>query len=114
MTGTDGVLGVVTTTGRFEYQLSGPDVLLSPGRYELRADVDVREGGLELGALDADANAWLSTARYWHGQPGFGSRDLAVPFELKKPLRVRPILSNWQHRAATSDWMVRTVWIRQA
>ena len=105
---------VTTTTGRSDYQLTGPTVLLSPGTYELRADVAVSDGGIELGVLDADKNAWLNTSRYWSGQQGFGSRDLVVPFELSKPLRVQPILSNWQFRAAPSTWRVRRVWIRRA
>ena len=69
---------VTTTTGRSDYQLTGPTVLLSPGTYELRADVAVSDGGIELGVLDADKNAWLNTSRYWSGQQGFGSRDLVV------------------------------------
>ena len=105
---------VTTTTGRSDYQLTGPTVLLSPGTYELRADVAVSDGGIELGVLDADKNAWLNTSRYWSGQQGSGSRDLVVPFELSKPLRVQPILSNWQFRAAPSTWRVRRVWIRRA
>ncbi len=64
---------VTTTTGRSDYQLTGPTVLLSPGTYELRADVAVSDGGIELGVLDADKNAWLNTSRYWSGQQGFGS-----------------------------------------
>ena len=69
------------------YQLTGPTVLLSR---EVRATRRRRSerGGLELGVLDADKNAWLNTAHYWSGQQAFGSRDLIVPFELKKPLRV--------------------------
>ena len=109
----EGALEIATTPGRFEYQLSGPTVLLSAGEYELRADITVGDGGLELGVLDAAENTWLNTARYWYGQPGFGSQDLVAPFELAKPLRVRPMLSNWQHRSARSWWLVRRVWIRR-
>ena len=92
-------VGVTTTTGRFDYQLTGPNVLLSPGRYELRADVTVSDGGIELGVLDADANAWLNTSRYWSGQRDSGPRPrrpvraveatprAADPLELAVPRR---------------------------
>jgi hypothetical protein len=109
----DGV-EIATTAGRSEYQITGPVVLLSPGRYELRADVTVGEGGLELGVLNADADSWLAQSRYWYGQPGFGSRDLVAPFELSKPLRVKPVMSNWRHQSGTSWWLVRRIWLRRA
>jgi hypothetical protein len=109
----EAAVGLVTTSGRSEYQLVGPVVLLSPGRYELRADITVREGGLELGVLDTDANAWLRTAHYWHGQKGYGRQDLAVAFELPKPLRVRPIVANWRFQSGESSWLVRRIWIRR-
>ena len=70
--------------------------------------------GLELGVLDADAEAWLNKGLYWYGQRGYGSRDLVVGFELPKPLRVRPIVSNWQHQTGMSQWLVRRIWIRRA
>ena len=110
----DGALEITTTTGHSEYQLTGPVLLLSAGAYELRADVTVAEGGLELGVLNSDADTWLSTARYWYGQPGFGSHDLVVPFELTKPLRVQPILSNWRFQSGWSWWSVKRIWIRRA
>ncbi len=110
----EGALELTTTTGRSEYQLTGPRVLLSPGAYELRADVTVGEGGLDLGVLNADADTWLGNAHYWYGQPGFGSHDLIVPFELTKPLLVRPILSNWRFQTGWSWWSVRQIWIRRA
>jgi hypothetical protein len=109
----DDAVEVSTPVGRFEYQLTGPVAVLSQGKYELRADATVAEGGLELGVLDADEDTWLSTAHYWYGQPGFGSHDLVVPFELTKPLRVRPILANWSPRTGTSRWLVRRIWIRR-
>lgn len=107
-------LKVATTAGRSDYQLVGPVVLLSPGRYELRADVTVVEGGLELGVLDADAETWLSTSHYWYGQRGFGWQDLVAEFTLGKPLRVRPILANWRFASGSSSWLVRAVWIRRS
>ena len=69
------------TTGRSEYQLTGPRVFLSPGAYELRADVTVGEGGVDLGVLNADADTGPGNARTWYGKPGFGSHDLLAPFE---------------------------------
>jgi hypothetical protein len=89
-------------------------ILLAPGSYELRAQADVVEGGLELGVLDADADSWSDTSHFWHGQEGFESRDLVTPFRLAKPLRVRVIFSNWHVRAETSQWLIKQVWIRRA
>ena len=107
-------LEISTTPGRSEYQLVGPVVLLSAGKYDLRADVTVGEGGLELGILDTDADAWLSKAKYWYGQEGFATQDLVATFVLEKPLRLRPVVSNWRHQTGTSWWLVRNIWIRRA
>lgn len=103
---------VTTNTGRFEYQIAGPDLNLEPGRYEVRARGAVEKGGLELGVLNSDADRWVVTTHYWYGQDGFADGAMVASFALETSTRVRVILSNTNARAAASRWTIQLVEIR--
>jgi len=99
---------VVTSPGRFDYELQGPEVELAPGRYRLLVDGRAVVGGMLIGLLDTDANAWLAQSEYWSRQPGIRRRPLGFDVTLDEPRRVRPMLSNWAD-GWSSTWLVRSV-----
>jgi hypothetical protein len=105
----DDAIRVTTNTGRFEYQMVGPAMTFAPGRYEARLRGAVIAGGLELGVLDSDADRWLATTHYWYRQDSFADGVMVTPFSLGTSTRVRVILSNWNARAARSQWTVHLV-----
>jgi hypothetical protein len=80
-------------------------MVLGAGRYRLDLKGTVREGGLELGVLDASADAWLSFAHYWSGQTGFEGNSMTVSLNLAGSTTVRFVLSNWNAGRA-SEWTI--------
>jgi hypothetical protein len=95
-----------TTTSRpWSYELVGPKVQLPAGRYAVYARGRVLAGGLDLGVLDADKNAWLEQRFYWSAQRArFANGWMTTPFELTAATSVQVILSNWVPSAQQSRW----------
>ena len=105
---------VRTTSTPSAYQIWSGSVRLAPGKYVALVRGSVSRGGIEIGALDADANSWLSTSHYWSGQRGFDAGVMATSFELTTPRRVRVVLSNWSASPYVSRWTVQQVVIAHA
>jgi hypothetical protein len=101
---------VVTTNHHAtQYQLQGPTALLPAGSYEAVVAGSVRHGGLALGVLDADADAWIATSLYASVQWPDTARLMVKRFTLPKPRRVEVILSNWRLHDGRSVWILRHV-----
>jgi hypothetical protein len=96
---------VITTEGVSEYQLMSDAIVLDAGRYRLDLKGAVRAGGIELGALDATTNSWLSQAHYWSGQSDFESSSMTLPLMLEDSTKVQFVLANWNAGRA-SEWTI--------
>jgi hypothetical protein len=104
-------LAVRTRRNRYGSELT-TDAQLQPGRYLLRFDRGIRNGGLMLGALDEARNRWIGQSFYWYGQAGH-SGVMGLTFTVNRSMRVQLVLGNWAPRAARSRWIVRTVELDQ-
>jgi hypothetical protein len=102
---------ISTTTEASGYQLSGPAVRLSPGRYALVVQANVSAGGMQPGILDVRKNVWVAQGLFWSGQwwMGSASKAIGMRFTLDKPTEVRPILANWAPDQTASHWTVNRV-----
>jgi hypothetical protein len=102
-------LVVRTTAKKVAYQVVMTDpVQLRPDTYRAFVDGRILSGGMLLGVLDADRNAWVVTpGHFWSGQRPSDSRQMAVRFVLKKSASVRLILSNWANTNRASTWLLR-------
>ena len=80
-------LAVETTPTPSAYQLAANARRLDAGRYAVVVRASVIRGGIQLGVLDCDANAWLSTRLFWSGQSQVAGADLVVPFSLGRATR---------------------------
>ena len=99
-----------TTAPQWAYELVGPRVELQPGRYAVYARGRVLAGGLDLGVLDADKNAWLEQRTYWSGQRAqFAKGWLATPFSVQTATSVEVVFSNWVPKAQPSRWQLGDV-----
>lgn len=106
-----GSLVISTTTDPSGYQLSGPAVRLSPGRYALVVQANVSAGGMQPGILDVRKDAWVAESLFWSGQWWMGSESkaLGMRFTLAKATEIRPILANWAPDQTASHWTVKRV-----
>lgn len=98
-----------TTTGRYVYQLESPEIMLPAGTYEAYVAGSVLSGGLELGVLDADHNAWIATTNFWSGEQYDAGHVMPNVFTLSRPTRVRVILTNFRPADGVSHWTLRSV-----
>lgn len=100
-------LGIETTGGRFDYQLSGPKVELEPGSYAVYVSGRVVAGGMLVGVLDSGSDSWIAQHGFWFRQSGFGAKWMSVPFKVDSAGAVQVILSNWRPADGSSEWTVR-------
>jgi hypothetical protein len=85
---------------------------LDPGRYLLRFDGKILQGGLSIGAIDVKENAWLGEHFYWYRQNG-SPGVMAAPFKFLHWGTVELVLGNWAIRATPSKWLLRIVELDQ-
>ena len=99
-----------TSTGRFAYELTGPELELGPGRYVAYARGRILSGGLDLGVLDDDAKTWIAQRLYWYGQrQQLAGGWMATPFTITKATKAKVILSNWRKASGASKWQLDEV-----
>jgi hypothetical protein len=96
-----------TGSSRFGYELIAPTVTVPAGTYRAELSGSVRAGGLDLGVLDAKANAWIAQTTYWSGEGGFATKVMATQFSVSKATAITLILSNWVPRSESSRWLLR-------
>jgi hypothetical protein len=85
---------------------------LDAGRYLLRFDGKILQGGLSIGAVDVKEHAWLGEHFYWYRQnrsPGV----MAAPFRFLHWGTVELVLGNWSNTASPSKWLLRAVELDQ-
>jgi hypothetical protein len=104
--GSDGT-NVATTVGSGEYQLMGDPVTLEPGTYRLDVAGVVRDGGLQLGALDQRSNTWINQSLYWWGQT-FQAGMMVLPLTLDAATTLQFVLANWNANRS-SQWTISRV-----
>jgi hypothetical protein len=98
----------VVTSGTIEaYQVWSPDVPAAPGSYYIVVEGQIRDGGMEIGALNAERDRWIHVTRYTTGKKSGHGTYMATGFSLAKPTNVRVILSNWNN--GQSRWIVHRV-----
>jgi hypothetical protein len=104
--GSDGT-NVATTVGSGEYQIMGDPVTLEPGTYRLDVAGVVREGGIQLGALDQRSNTWINQSLYWWGQT-FQAGTMVLPLTLDAATTLQFVLANWNANRS-SQWTISRV-----
>jgi hypothetical protein len=100
----------VTTTRTAGYQLYSLSHKLAPGRYEVRARVVLRSGGIGIGLVNVATQRFVINEAYTANGDGRGPLSTTGAFRLKVPARVSVVLSNVfppGTPAPSSRWDVR-------
>lgn len=101
---------IKTSQSNWSYQVWSPTFRLEPGHYQLFLDGTVISGGVQLSMLDVASDTFLGSSLYWQGQD-FASRDggMGLIFEVKHPMEVGIILSNWSFSDEASEWWLQAL-----
>lgn len=102
-----GQVSVLTTPGRYGYQLMSPVITLAPGTYTVTASEKTEAGGIDLGVLRESNQTWIGQKVVLGSHP---SAAVGVSLSLAQGTDVRVILANYSKPGgARSSWSVNGV-----
>ena len=100
---------IATTTGRYDYEVTGPALTLGRGSYMLAISGEPVSCGLGVAVVDVTNLTWIASGNFFYDEGDYTRNTMALPFTLMGKTLVRPILTNWERTDRSCVWSLKAV-----